>query len=205
METGIFWPAWWGAVGLRRAASGPVRAGRRIRLWRAAVRRHRVVTSLPASAAGASPEAGAPHRVRLEGTTWGVWRDMCLRSAGFPADMVLAICDEALARSADLAGADPAGRLAYDQVYADAAGRLARALAGIYAGPVFREAITWQNPGLAQFLHDHDAGPGAARRGAASSRSPSPTPSCGSCWRVMAAARSARYWTAPEHPMPAAC
>src|SRR5260370_37417259 len=28
METGIFWPAWWGAAGLRRAASGSVRAGR---------------------------------------------------------------------------------------------------------------------------------------------------------------------------------
>src|SRR5260370_42446840 len=163
METGIFWPAWWGAAGLRRAASGSVRAGRRIRLWRAAVRRRRVVTSLPASAAGVSPEAGAPHRVRLEGTTWGVWRDMCLRSAGFPADMVLAICDEALARSADLAGADPAGRLAYDQVYADAAGRLSRTIAGIYAHARFREAITWHNPGLAQFLHDHDAGPGSAR------------------------------------------
>jgi hypothetical protein len=108
--------------------------------------------------------AGAPHRVRLEGTTWSVWRDMCLRSAGFPADMVLAICDEPLARSADLAGADPAGRLAYDQVYSDAAGRLSRAIAGIYSDARFQEAITWQNPGLAQFLHDHDAGPGAARR-----------------------------------------
>jgi uncharacterized protein YjbI with pentapeptide repeats len=98
---------------------------------------------------------------------------MCLRSAGFPADMVLAICDEPLARSADLigadltgadlTGADPTGRLAYDQVYADAAGRLSRAIAGIYADLRFQEAITWQNPGLAQFLHDHDAGPGSAR------------------------------------------
>jgi hypothetical protein len=78
--------------------------------------------------------------------------------------MVLAICDEPLARSADLAGADLAGRLAYDRAYADAAGRLSRAIAGTFADPVFREALTWQNPGLAQFLHDHDAGPGAARR-----------------------------------------
>jgi hypothetical protein len=77
---------------------------------------------------------------------------------------VLAICDEPLARSADLAGADLAGRLAYDEVYADAAGRLSRAVAGTFADSVFREALTWQNPGLAQFLHDHDAGPGAARR-----------------------------------------
>ena len=68
----------------------------------------------------------APHRVPLAGTVWSVWRDVCLRSAGFPADTVLAICDEPLARSADLAGADPAGRLAYDQAYADATRRLSR-------------------------------------------------------------------------------
>jgi hypothetical protein len=104
-----------------------------------------------------------------------VWRDVCLRSAGFPADMVLAICDEPLARSADLAGADLAGAdldgaelagpgPAYDAAYADATGRLSRAIAGTHADPCFQEAVTWQNPGLAQFLHDHDAGPGAARR-----------------------------------------
>ncbi len=77
---------------------------------------------------------------------------------------MLAVCDERLARGADLAGADPAGRLAYGRVYADAVRRLSVAIADIYADPVFREAVTWQNPGLAQFLHDHDAGPGAARR-----------------------------------------
>jgi hypothetical protein len=76
--------------------------------------------------------------------------------------MVLAICDDPLARSADLAGADPAGRLAYDKVYADAVGRLSRAIAGIHADPRFQEAITWQNPGLAQRLQD--AGVGMSRR-----------------------------------------
>ncbi len=49
-------------------------------------------------------------------------------------------------------------------MYADAAGRLSRAIAGTHADRRFQEALTWQNPGLAQFLHDHDAGPGAARR-----------------------------------------
>src|SRR5262245_642654 len=81
----------------------------------------------PASEPAASSATGAWHRVPLEGTAWSVWRDVCLRSAGFPADMVLAVCDEALARSADVDRADPAGRLAYDQVYADAASRLSRA------------------------------------------------------------------------------
>jgi hypothetical protein len=78
--------------------------------------------------------------------------------------MVLAICDEPLARSADLAGADLAGRLAFEKAYADAAGRLSRGIAGTFADPRFQEALTWQNPGLAQFLLDHDAGPDAARR-----------------------------------------
>jgi Lantibiotic dehydratase, N terminus len=104
------------------------------------------------------------HRVPLEGTAWSIWRDVALRSAGLPADMVLAVCDEPLARSADLADANPAGRLAYDQVYADAAGRLSRGIADTHADPVFQEAITWQNPRLARFLNDHDPGPGAARR-----------------------------------------
>ena len=113
------------------------------------------------SAAPVWPVAGAGHRVGLEGTSWSVWRDVCVRSAGFPADKVLALCDEPLARSADLAGADPAGRLAYDQAYADATGRLSRAIAGTYADPVFREALTWQNPGLAQRLQ---AGAGTSRR-----------------------------------------
>jgi hypothetical protein len=76
--------------------------------------------------------------------------------------MVLAICDEPLARGADLAEADPAGRPAYDKVYADAAGQLPGAVAGIFADRGFLEAITWQNPGLVRALQD--AGVGAARR-----------------------------------------
>ncbi len=97
------------------------------------------------------------HRVRLDGTAWSVWRDVCVRGAGFPADMVLAICDELLARSADLADE-------YDRVYADAVGRLAGGIAATHADPLFQEALAWQNPGLAQFLLEHDKGPDAPRR-----------------------------------------
>jgi len=113
--------------------------------------------------AAQTPAAAASHRVPLGGTRWSVWQDVALRSAGFPADMVLAICDEPLARSADLAAADPAGPgPAYDAAYADAARRLSRAIAGTHADPGFREALTWQNPGMVQRLED--AGPGLARR-----------------------------------------
>ncbi|HEY1627111.1 MAG TPA: lantibiotic dehydratase, partial [Streptosporangiaceae bacterium] len=104
-------------------------------------------------------QAGARHRVGLAGTSWSVWRDVCVRSAGFPAEMVLAICDGQLARAADLTAADPA---AYAAVYAAATERLSRGVAGIYADPVFREALTWQNPGLAQRLRD--SGVGTSRR-----------------------------------------
>ena len=108
-------------------------------------------------------QIGAPdtwHRVGLEGTTWSVWRDVGLRGAGFPADTVLAICDDPLARSADLAGRGPA----FDAVFADATMRLSYAIAAIHADPVFQEALTWQNPELVQFLHDHGISQGAARR-----------------------------------------
>ena len=108
--------------------------------------------------AGTGPGAG--HRVRLAGTAWSVWRDVCVRGTGFPADMVLGVCDEPLARSADLDGRGPV----FDAVFADAVGRLSRGIAGVHADPVFREALTWQNPGLAQFLREHGIRHGAARR-----------------------------------------
>jgi hypothetical protein len=101
------------------------------------------------------------HRVPLEGTTWSVWRDVGLRGAGFPADKLLAICDESLATYADRAESD-AGRLAKEKAYADAVGRLPSTIAGILADPGFQEALTWQNPGFSQILHD--AGPVLVRR-----------------------------------------
>ena len=56
--------------------------------------------------------------------------------------MALAICDELLARSADLDGRG----LVFDAIFADATMRLSRAIAAIHADPVFQEALTWQNP-----------------------------------------------------------
>jgi hypothetical protein len=109
---------------------------------------------------GFSPGRGgeAWHRVRLEGTAWSVWRDVCLRSAGFPAELVRGVCDERLARSADVDGRGPV----FDAVFAGAAARLSGAIAASHADPVFQEALAWQNPGLAQRLGD--AGVGTGRR-----------------------------------------
>src|SRR3984957_1082477 len=104
---------------------------------------------------GSSLVTGTGHLVRLPGTTWSIWRDVGLRSAGFPADRVLAICDELLARSADQAGADPASSAAYDKAYEESVVRLSAAMTATVADPAFQEALTWQNPVLAQFLLDH--------------------------------------------------
>lgn len=57
-----------------------------------------------------------------------MWRDFALRSAGFPADMLLAVCDETLANTADLDGLADGGGLAYDAAYAEATRRLSRAI-----------------------------------------------------------------------------
>jgi Lantibiotic dehydratase, N terminus len=113
-----------------------------------------VVTGAPA------PAVTVSHLVGLGVPGWGVWRDVALRSTGFPADMVLAVCDEPLARAADVAGTGPAARAGYEKAFADAARRLSLAVADVHADPVFQEALTWQNPVLAQFLLDHDPGPG---------------------------------------------
>jgi hypothetical protein len=110
-----------------------------------------------------TPPAAAPHRVPLEGTSWSIWRDVCLRSAGFPADLVLSLCDDPLAHRADQAAAGPdGGRAAYDAEFADAAKRLNLVITDLAADPAFQEALTWQNPVLAQLLHD--VGVGSARR-----------------------------------------
>jgi Lantibiotic dehydratase, N terminus len=94
--------------------------------------------------------APAEHEVALGGTGWHLWRDVCLRSAGFPARRVLALRADELADAADrldgTAGAH--GQTAYEAAYRAATGRLPRTVAGIATDPLFREAVTWQNPDL---------------------------------------------------------
>ncbi|WP_199314856.1 lantibiotic dehydratase [Streptomyces cadmiisoli] len=104
------------------------------------------------------------HLVPLPGTTWNVWRHTLVRSAGFPADGVAAFCAPELARTVDryLEDADEAARV--DTAFADAMTRLGRAVHDVCADPLFRQAVTWQNPGalssVAGVLRD---GPAARR------------------------------------------
>ncbi len=112
------------------------------------------------------------HLVRLTGD-WDLWRTVCLRGAGFPFDLLSALGDDELARSADAANA--ADALSSDALNADAATaanatataanttalnadtayaaefsratrRLSHALWSAAGQPAFREAVTWQNP-----------------------------------------------------------
>ena len=97
-----------------------------------------------------APKNPVSHLIPLDGTAWSVWREVALRSAGFPAEMVLAICDEALARSADLDGRPDDDESPYESTYAQATARLSSAIIATAADPAFREAVTWQNPSMAE-------------------------------------------------------
>jgi hypothetical protein len=92
----------------------------------------------------------AEHEIALSGTGWHLWRDVCLRSAGFPARRVLALRADELADAAErlVGAADEHDHMAYEAAYRAATGQLPRTIADIAADPLFREAVTWQNPDL---------------------------------------------------------
>lgn len=86
------------------------------------------------------------HLVALGDSTWGLWRDVVLRSAGFPADLVLNLRDDKLTAAADAAITSDHQNAGYQQEYEQATERLSHAVQQIAALPLFREAVTWQNP-----------------------------------------------------------
>lgn len=87
------------------------------------------------------------YRFPLGDTGWSVWRDVLLRSAGFPAagldrfaaPEAAAVADELLTD-----GGDPTD---FDQAFEVAVRDAATAASEIAADPLLREAVTWQNPG----------------------------------------------------------
>lgn len=87
--------------------------------------------------------------VPLGGTGWSVWREVALRGAGFPARRFHDICDDELAAAADqLDPGVPATREQYEKVFAAATARLSATMRHTAGEGAFREAVTWQNPGL---------------------------------------------------------
>lgn len=91
------------------------------------------------------------------GTTgWMLWRDAGLRTAGFPAERVRFLCDEALADAADRVDG-PDVDDSYAEEFAAATGRLSAAVRRIASDNAFREAVTWQNPALLETCLDKAA------------------------------------------------
>lgn len=108
------------------------------------------------------------------GGTWNMWRGMVLRGAGFPVRDVDRLADPALADAADraLARAAEAGRswpgkndLKEFDAYFDVSLEVtSAAIAGIVRQPLYREALTWQNPRFVRSCVDHLDAPGQERR-----------------------------------------
>ena len=103
--------------------------------------------------ASARPGELAPHLMRLT-DDWALWRNLCLRAAGFPLDLLDALGDTALAEAADAANAarasgDATGledaETAYAQEFPAAVRRLGAALYEAASLPALREAVAWQN------------------------------------------------------------
>ncbi len=86
------------------------------------------------------------HLVPLGDTGWSVWRDVLLRTAGFPVTGLAGFAAPDCAAVADrhLAGdvTDEVFRKAHHEATEAAAERVCE----IAADPLFREAVTWQNP-----------------------------------------------------------
>ncbi|MEU5566949.1 lantibiotic dehydratase [Micromonospora musae] len=86
------------------------------------------------------------HRIPLGSTGWWVWRDVVLRTAGFPAAGLDAFAAPEAAAAADglLAGAGT--RELFDKEFQRAQLDASTQADAIAADPLLREAVTWQNP-----------------------------------------------------------
>jgi Lantibiotic dehydratase, N terminus len=86
------------------------------------------------------------HVVPLPGTDWSVWRDAVLRTAGFPAAGLDRFTAPECAAVADAFLDGRAGEQDLAAAYDAALTQASRTAADIAADPLFREAVTWQNP-----------------------------------------------------------
>jgi len=89
------------------------------------------------------------HLVPLPGSGWAVWRDAQLRSAGFPAAGLDRFSAPECAATADAFLDGRAERTVLEAAHAAAIAQESKVVAEIAADPLFREALTWQNPGAA--------------------------------------------------------
>jgi hypothetical protein len=85
------------------------------------------------------------HLLPLGDTGWSVWRDVILRTAGFPAAGLDQFTAPEAAAAADALLAGESGPDLFDKVLAQAFAESSAVLGQIAADPLLREAITWQN------------------------------------------------------------
>ena len=88
------------------------------------------------------------HLVPLKGTTWSLWRDTILRSAGFPAHDILLLRDLELTADADATMREDVSAAPYRNAFMAATNRTMAAVSEIARQLLFREAVAWQNPAI---------------------------------------------------------
>jgi len=106
----------------------------------------------PPVADGAGHHGHDAHLIDLPGTEWTVWRDAVLRTTGFPAEGLDRFASPDLAAVADAYLDGTASRAELEAAHAAALADADREGSAIAADPLFREAVTWQNPAMAEFL-----------------------------------------------------
>lgn len=119
------------------------------------------IEAAPAAAAIPVPalapaEDSAEHRVPLG--RWSVWRDAILRTTGFPAEGLDRFTARECAALADAWLAHGGDRTAFDACFDEAAAAGSQQIREIAADPLFREAVTWQNPGMRHTLDGLSSG-----------------------------------------------
>jgi len=106
------------------------------------------------------------HTVALGEGGWRVWRWALVRAAGFPADGLRRFSADSAATAADAyldSGAE-SDRAAFDSAFDAAIARLSGSAFDLAGEPLFREAVTWQNPIAAQTMLDPLRATGPAGR-----------------------------------------
>src|SRR6185437_7630076 len=86
----------------------------------------------------------ASHLVRLT-DDWALWRNVCLRAAGFEVGLLSGLGDPGLAELADTALRHDDAQADYRAEFPAAVGRLSAALHRAAGLPALREAVAWQN------------------------------------------------------------
>ncbi|MFG3422721.1 lantibiotic dehydratase [Micromonospora sp. NPDC048063] len=86
------------------------------------------------------------HRIPLGDTGWSVFRDVVLRTAGFPAAGLAAFAAPEAAAAADALLSGEGEADTFEKAFATALADGSEVANQIAADPLLREAVTWQNP-----------------------------------------------------------